>query len=58
MEYNDTQDMDNYQRSEVSKMCWSHIDACLKQIRDYNLEKKRIITNVDACLKQMAVYQL
>ena len=58
MEYNDTQDMDNYQRSEVSKMSWSHIDACLKQIRSYNLEKKRIITNVDACLKQMAVYQL
>jgi len=50
--------MDNYQRSEVSKMSWSRISDCLVKIRDYNLEKKRIITNVDACLKQFAVYQL
>jgi 8-oxo-dGTP pyrophosphatase MutT (NUDIX family) len=58
MEYNDTLNMDNYQRSEVSKMNWSCIDDCLAKIRNYNLEKKRIITNVDAALKQLAVYQL
>ena len=58
MEHKDTLNMDNYQRSEVSKMSWSCIIDCLLKIRDYNLEKKRIITNVDVCLKQFAVYQL
>ena len=58
MDYKDTLDMDSYQRSEVSKMSWSCISDCLVKIRDYNLEKKRIITNVDVCLKQFAVYQL
>lgn len=58
MEYNDTLNMENYQRSEVSKMSWSAITDCLDKIRDYNLERKRIITNVDTCLKQFAVYQL
>jgi 8-oxo-dGTP pyrophosphatase MutT (NUDIX family) len=58
MEYNDTLNLDNYQRSEVSKMCWSRIGTCLTQMRDYNLEKKRIITNVDSCLKQLSIYQM
>ena len=58
MDYRHTLNMENYQRSEVSKMCWSDITDCLDKIRGYNLEKKRIITNVDASLKQFAVYQL
>jgi 8-oxo-dGTP pyrophosphatase MutT (NUDIX family) len=58
MEYNDTLNLENYQRSEVSKMCWSRIGTCLTQIRDYNLEKKRIITNVDSCLKQLSICQM
>jgi ADP-ribose pyrophosphatase YjhB (NUDIX family) len=58
MDYADTLDTEKYQRSEVSKMCWYTISTCLAQIRDYNLEKKRIITNVDTCLKQLSVYQL
>ena len=58
MEYKDTLNVDNYQRSEVSKMSWAQIGDCLTKIRDYNLEKKRVITNVDACLKQFAVHQL
>jgi 8-oxo-dGTP pyrophosphatase MutT (NUDIX family) len=58
MNYNDTLDTEKYQRSEVSKMAWYTIDACLTQIRDYNLEKKRTITNVDKCLRQLSIYQL
>jgi len=58
IEYNNTLNIQNYQRSEVSKMNWSSIDDCLANIRDYNLEKKRIITNVDTSLKQLTVYQL
>ena len=58
MDYSDTLDTDKFQRSEVSKMSWHAISTCLTQIRDYNLEKKRIITNVDTCLKQLSVYQL
>ena len=58
MNHCDTLNMDNFQRSEVSKMEWGDIDKCMALIRDYNLEKKRIILNVDACLKQLEVYQL
>ena len=58
MDYNNTLNLNNYQRSEVSKMCWSQIGSCLNQIREYNLEKKRIITNVDSCLRQMSIYQM
>lgn len=57
MKYEDTLNMNNYQRSEVSKMEWCDIDRCLTSIREYNLEKKHIICNVDKCLKQHSVYQ-
>ena len=58
MNYCDTLNMDNFQLSEVSKMEWGNIDICMDRIRDYNLEKRRIIANVDDCLKQLEVYQL
>jgi len=50
--------MDNYQRSEVSKMEWANLDKCMKMIRPYNLEKIRVITNVDKCLKKYRIFQL
>ena len=58
MNYCDTLNMDNFQRSEVSKMEWGDIDVCIARIRDYNLEKKRIIVNVNECLNQLEVCQL
>lgn len=58
MNFEDTVNVDNYQRSEVSKMEWAPIERCLEMIRPYNLEKIRVITNVDKCLKKYKIYQL
>ena len=44
--------LQNYQKSEVSKIEWKTIDECLISIRPYNLEKKRIITNIYNLLSQ------
>ena len=57
MRYDDTLNTENYQRSEVSKMEWTDIDNCMTRIRDYNLEKKHIISNVDKCLKKHGIFQ-
>lgn len=44
--------MDNYQKSEVSKLEWKTIAECLEAIRPYNLEKKQMIINIDKVLKE------
>jgi hypothetical protein len=52
MKYEDTLNMENFQKSEVSKMSWFTLEDCIKHIRPYNLEKIKIIKNVDYSLKQ------
>jgi 8-oxo-dGTP pyrophosphatase MutT (NUDIX family) len=44
--------LNDFQKSEVSKIEWKTIDECLESIRPYNLEKKRIITNIDQILDE------
>jgi ADP-ribose pyrophosphatase YjhB (NUDIX family) len=44
---NTIDNMNNYQKSEVSKIEWKTLNECLESIRPYNLEKKKIITNID-----------
>lgn len=39
-----------YQKSEVSGMEWKSYTKCMEDIRSYNLEKKRILTNVYQCI--------
>jgi len=46
MNYADTVITENYERSEVSKMCWKTYDECIASIRPYNLEKKRTFYNI------------
>ena len=46
----DTDTLQNYQKSEVSKIEWKTLDECLSSIRPYNLEKKTIIKNVNQVL--------
>ena len=58
MNFKDTTNLNNYQRSEVSKMEWGSLNRCLEMIRPYNLEKIRVITNVDSCLNKYKIYQL
>ena len=58
MNRSDTLNLDNFQKSEVSKMVWTNFENCIKMMRPYNLEKIRVITNVDKCLNKYKVYQV
>jgi 8-oxo-dGTP pyrophosphatase MutT (NUDIX family) len=48
--------LDNFQRSEVSKLEWKNLENCLESIRPYSLEKKRIIQNVNKILEEYRLY--
>ena len=39
--------MDNFQKSEVSKLEWKTVEECISSIRPYNLEKKQLIININ-----------
>jgi 8-oxo-dGTP pyrophosphatase MutT (NUDIX family) len=49
-------ELQNYQKSEVSKVEWKTIDKCLEAIRPYNLEKKKIISNVYKMLQEYRIF--
>jgi 8-oxo-dGTP pyrophosphatase MutT (NUDIX family) len=54
---NDTIDnLQNFQKTEVSKLEWKTIDECLYSIRPYNLEKKKLINNVNKILGEYRLY--
>jgi len=54
---NDTIDnLQNFQKTEVSKLEWKTIDECLQSIRPYNLEKKKLIRNVSKILQDYMLY--
>jgi 8-oxo-dGTP pyrophosphatase MutT (NUDIX family) len=48
--------LDNYQKTEVSKMDWKTYEECLNCIRPYNLEKKKLITNIYKVLQEYRLY--
>ena len=48
--------LQNFQKSEISKIEWKTIDECLESIRPYNLEKKQLITNVNKMLQEYRLY--
>ncbi|MFY7731758.1 MAG: NUDIX domain-containing protein [Flavobacterium sp.] len=52
----DDKTLDNYQKTEVSKLEWKTIDQCLESIRPYHLEKKEIIQNINSVLKGYRLY--
>jgi 8-oxo-dGTP pyrophosphatase MutT (NUDIX family) len=49
-------DMNNYQRTEVSRMQWMNLQNCIQCIRPYNLEKQTILVNVNKMLKEYSFY--
>ncbi len=54
---NDKEDaLNNFQKTEVSKLEWKTLDGCLESIRPYNLEKKKLIQNVDLVLHEYKLY--
>jgi hypothetical protein len=58
MNYIDTLNTENFQKSEVSKMEWKTCKDCISYFRPYNLEKKRIINNVENALNNLILFQL
>ncbi len=47
-----TQDFENFQKSEVSKMEWKSFEDCIASIRPYNNEKKHIVYNIQSILNE------
>lgn len=48
--------LDNFQKTEVSKLEWKNLNECLQSIRPYSLEKKKIIQNVNKILEEYRLY--
>ena len=48
--------MNNFQKSEVSKLEWKSYRDCMDSIRPYNLEKKKIIINIYNMLQEYRLY--
>jgi 8-oxo-dGTP pyrophosphatase MutT (NUDIX family) len=51
-----TDDLHNYQQTEVSKLVWKTLEECLESIRPYNLEKKQLIININKVLQEYRLY--
>ena len=52
----DKTSLNNFQKSEVSKIEWKTYEDCMLSIRPYHLEKKKIITNIYNVLTQNKLY--
>jgi len=48
--------LNNFQKAEVSKLEWKSYDECINSIRPYNLEKKKLITNINKLLQEYRLY--
>lgn len=53
---NDNDSIENFQKTEVSKMEWKTLDECLESIRPYHLEKKQLIININKVLQEYRLY--
>jgi 8-oxo-dGTP pyrophosphatase MutT (NUDIX family) len=49
-------DLNNFQKTEVSKLEWKTVDHCLESIRPYNLEKRDLIQNINKVLQEYRLY--
>ena len=56
MNYDDSLMMDNFEKSEVSRMEWKSYEECMATIRPYNLEKKRLITQIEHTLSRYRLF--
>ena len=50
--------IENFQKTEVSKLQWKTIGECISSIRPYNLEKKELITKVNKAIQEYSLYSL
>ena len=50
MNYENSLQENEFEKSEVSKMEWKTYDNCIESIRSYNIEKKRTIQKINECI--------
>ena len=55
---NETDAMNSYQHTEVSKMEWKSYETSMELIRSYNLEKKEVLTRVNTMLTNYHTYDV
>lgn len=55
-ESTNTHSMQNFQKSEVSKMEWKTYSDSLNSIRPYNLEKRKLLQNINTLLQEYRLY--
>jgi 8-oxo-dGTP pyrophosphatase MutT (NUDIX family) len=54
--FDESNNLNNFQKTEVSKLEWKTIHNCLESIRPYNLEKKELIKNINKVLTEYRLY--
>jgi len=52
----DSDYLNHFQMTEVSKLEWKNFNKCLESIRPYNLEKIQLITNINKVLQEYRFY--
>lgn len=58
IDYQNSINIQNYQKTEVSKMEWKSLEEALESIRYYNVEKKRILIKIDKLLKKYKMMRM
>ena len=53
---NSSDELNMYQKTEVSKLDWKTLEECLESIRPYSLEKKQLIININKVLQEYRLY--
>jgi 8-oxo-dGTP pyrophosphatase MutT (NUDIX family) len=56
MSYEDSLNIGNFEKTEVSCIKWVSIHECLSLIRSYNVEKKKMIANIDNVMNKYFVF--
>lgn len=52
MSYDNSLNKTIFEKTEVSKMEWKNYDDCIRSIRPYNIEKKRVLYNINKCITE------
>jgi len=56
MKLEDTLQTNKFEPTEVSKMEWKNFESSIQCMRNYNLEKKRVLTNIHETLKTFRLF--
>jgi 8-oxo-dGTP pyrophosphatase MutT (NUDIX family) len=51
------QELKTYQNDEVSQVTWKSYEECMTSIRDYNLEKRQVLTKVNAIVTSQMLFK-